>query len=123
MTGWVRQQPYADKAGPVGGDIQVGEAFNARWIRALPDGTFAVVTRTYYPAVDGGHRFLECDTEYAVCTDPADPGSTEQWSEGRPSPCEGDPTDEGALNAALAASEPTDIEWNVHAPAWAAVSE
>ncbi len=77
MSDWGRVQPPVCAAGDVGGDAQVGEAWSARWIRALPDGTFGVVDRAFYVAcVDGGYPYVERRTEYMICTDPTDPGSS-----------------------------------------------
>lgn len=122
VGGWERQLPLAGRAGDVGGDVQVGEAFGARWARRLDGGLWAVVTRSYYPAELHGARYLECDTEYLVCTDLSDPGGTEQWSDGRAVPCTGNPTGEGACNAAVGALGPDDGEWNTFAPRWAVAS-
>src|SRR6266511_1521424 len=46
----------------------------------------AMVTFTYYAALDLDDLatiYVERKTELLVCTDPADPGSTEQWSDYR----------------------------------------
>jgi hypothetical protein len=84
---WVRVAPEVAPGGHVGGDDQVGEAFSARWTMTLKPNLVCVVTRTYYAATDQTNArhpactHLECDTEYLVCTDPADPGGTEVWSD------------------------------------------
>lgn len=42
---WVRREPDVHVAGDTGGDIQVGEAYDARWTRPLDDGLTALVSR------------------------------------------------------------------------------
>lgn len=76
---WYRQDDCL--AGDVGGDAQISEAWEARFVRVLPDGQYAVVTRYFYVA--GGPFRLERQTAYTVCTDPNAPGDTEVWSDHR----------------------------------------
>lgn len=83
MSGWVRADPAVFAAGDVGGDTQVGDAWSARWVRQLPDGTWGVVDRGYYVADVGEGMYMECQTQYLICADPGDPGSSEIWSDSR----------------------------------------
>ena len=123
MSDWVRREPAVSTGIDWGGDVQVGDAFDARWTRSLDDGLTAMVSRTYYAIVPDqpGPRVREmerCD-EYLVCTDPSDPGGTEEWAEYRYRQVYGySPTDEGAERAAHATHEPSDAEWNRNAPAY-----
>jgi hypothetical protein len=127
---WQRCEPAVSLGGDCGGDVQVSDAFDARWQRQLPDGTTALITRSYYvvadqdggPTVGGPH--VECQTEYLVCTDPADPGMTEVWAdytyEALPTTAGTD--DQDARRAAEAARPATDDEWQMRvsdsAAAW-----
>ncbi len=83
---WVRDQRGGGvlPGGDVGGDVQLDESFSVRfWHRDHPG---ALVTYRYYTALDLDDLtsvYLERQTEYLVCTDPADPGSTEVWSDYR----------------------------------------
>jgi hypothetical protein len=91
---WTRVEPRVALAGDVS-ECQVGDAYSARWVGALADDTFAMVTRTYYLVREAGYQvvkplgyqvvgqtYLERDNEYLVCTDPDDPGGTEIRSAG-----------------------------------------
>lgn len=74
----------------VGGD-GAGAAFSTRYVKANDDGSFALITSYYYPVditarcgednPDAGRFDVENMTEYLVCMDLEDPGSTEVWSE------------------------------------------
>ena len=127
-TPWQRCLPEVCQAGDVGGDVQVSDAWEARWQRQLPDGHTARVTRAYYVAadqVDGtadGPVHLECQTEYLVCTDVSDPGGTEVWGDYTYAtvPLPTRPDAEAARRAVAAAGEPTDAEWRTQAPTWVA---
>jgi hypothetical protein len=80
---WVRDQHGGGvlPGGDVGGDRQVSESFSVRFHhRDLPG---VLVTYCYYAAVDEERPAaitVERQTEYLVCTDPADPGGSEVWS-------------------------------------------
>jgi hypothetical protein len=68
--------------GDCGGDIQDGESFSVRYIR--PDMPGSLITVTFYPVTYEelpGEWQVERQVEWMVCEDPADPGSTEIWSE------------------------------------------
>ncbi len=112
MSDWSRVQPAVCAAGDVGGDAQVGEAWSARWVRALSDGTFGVVDRAFYVAeVDGGFPYVERRTEYLICTDPTDPGSSERWSDAVYDTVDGEASDDLAYWAARHAEGPSVSEW------------
>lgn len=114
---WERQEPLAAPAGDVGPDNQVGAAYNARWVAPLVDGTFAVITRTYYLVNAGGTIIAERDDEYLYCTDPADPGSTEIGSDGAVSQIEDyDPSTETPQSLAEESFHPEPGEWDDFAP-------
>jgi hypothetical protein len=83
---WVRDQRGGGvlPGGDVGGDVQLDESFSVRfWHRHRPG---ALVTYPYYAALDLDDLatvYVERQTEYLVCTDPADPGGSEVWSDYR----------------------------------------
>ena len=77
---FTRQQPLVGAGGDAA-EYQVSDAFNARWNGRLSDGTWAVVTQTFYLADFEGRRFVESQVEYLWCRDPSDPGSTELSSD------------------------------------------
>jgi hypothetical protein len=121
--GWQRQLPLVGAGGDCGGDVQVSDAWDARWCKPLTDGTTALVTRSFYiidESMEGVGPFrLERRTEYLICADPADPGGTEEWSDYIDEIVaeDVDPCDRGGVAAAAAdAAEPTDDEWYRHAP-------
>lgn len=80
---WLPDGTGVVPSGQVGGDDQVGESFSVRFSRADRPG--ALITRSAYPvtAVAGceGQFLVRVMTEWLVCSDPADPGGTELWSE------------------------------------------
>jgi hypothetical protein len=83
---WVRDQAGGGvlPGGDVGGDAQLDESFSVRFHHRDQPG--ALVTYRYYAALDLDDLtsiYVERQTEYLVCTDPADPGSTEVWSDDR----------------------------------------
>lgn len=113
MGNWVRREPAVFTAGDVS-EVQTSDAWDARWVLDLPGDMFGVVTRAFYLTANGA----ECQTEYLVCTDPKDPGSTEEWSDYRFERVDG--TDPRRL--ADQACGPTDAEWGAVASSylWAA---
>lgn len=121
---WNRVGDGVLKAGDVGGDGQVGEAFEARWWHPLADGTFAVISRYYYVAERGGQLVLEGYTEYLVCASLDDPGSTERWSgQSAYGVCDGEATDAEAYGCAEWGCRPLgDDEWAPVAPGWAVLA-
>lgn len=90
---WQAMDTEPINGGTVGGD-GAGEAWSVRFGKRNPDGTYALITSSYY-TVDIAMRYesddysedtparfeVENQTEYLVCTDVGDPGSTEQWSD------------------------------------------
>ncbi len=83
---WVRDQTGGGvlPGGDVGGDAQLDESFSVRFHHRERPG--ALVTYRYYPALDLDDLvtvYVERQTELLVCTNPADPGSTEVWSDYR----------------------------------------
>jgi len=70
--------------GDVGGDAQLDESFSVRFHHRHQPG--AMVTYRYYAALDLDDLttvYVERQAELLACTDPADPGGTEVWSEYR----------------------------------------
>lgn len=79
---WQRQEPLVYSAEVDGGDCQVTGAWGVRWARQLSDGTYALVDEVYYGVkVDGSYR-MERQTEYRICRNLDDPGSSEICSDG-----------------------------------------
>ncbi len=83
---WVRDQRGGGvlPGGDVGGDAQLDESFSVRFHHRHRPG--ALVTVRYYAALDLDDLttiYVERQTELLACTDPADPGSTEVWSDYR----------------------------------------
>lgn len=79
--GWVETGELAN-AGDVGGDSQVGEAYDRRFVH--PDKPGCLITVYAYgvayenDAVEGGLEYgVEEMIERLICTDMADPGGTE----------------------------------------------
>jgi hypothetical protein len=67
--------------GDVGGDRQASESFSVRFHHRDHPGV--LVTYSYYAAVDEENLSaitVDRETEFMVCTDPADPGGSEVWS-------------------------------------------
>jgi len=83
---WVRDQRGGGvlPGGDIGGDAQLDESFSVRfWHR---DRQGALVGYCYYAALDLDDLttvYVERQTELLVCTDPDDPGGTEEWSDYR----------------------------------------
>jgi hypothetical protein len=119
VTGWTRVEPAAAEAGDCGGDAQTGEAWSARWIRQLPDGSWGVVDRTFYPADVGDGPYVERQTSYVICTNPDDPGSSEVWSDAVHDVVAGGESDrEEIVSLAVHADGPSESEWVAVIP-WA----
>jgi hypothetical protein len=83
---WVRDQRGGGvlPGGDVGGDVQLDESFSVRFHHRHQPG--ALVTYCYYAALDLDDLTtisVERQTELLVCSDPADPGDTEVWSDSR----------------------------------------
>lgn len=119
---WQRREPAIfDGDGQPGGDLQTSEAYSVRWTRPIENGLYAFVTRYYYVAAeDGGSTRIEEQTEYLVCTDPSEPGGTEQTADYgyRTVPWPGPFDDAAARAAAGRAPEPTVAEWAEMMPRW-----
>jgi hypothetical protein len=83
---WVHDQRGGSvlPGGDVGGDAQLDESFSVRFHHRDRPG--ALVTYRYHAALDLDDLttiYMERQTEYVVCTDPADPGGSEVWSDYR----------------------------------------
>ena len=80
---WLPDETGIGFGGHVGGDVQVGESFSVRYSRA--DRPRARIARTAYAVNLGseskGQFLVRVQTEWLVCSDPADPGGTELWSD------------------------------------------
>lgn len=107
-----------DDRGPVrngqpGGDRQIDDAWNRRFVQDLDDGTFAVIDVDFYTAELDGRTILERQTEYTLCTDPKAPGDSELWADVRHVEVEfsGVPTDDDAHRACLAVSA-DEFDWD-----------
>jgi hypothetical protein len=102
---WVRDQRGGGvlPGGDVGGDAQLDESFSVRFHHRHRPG--ALVTFHYYAALDLDDLttvYVERQTEYLVCTDPSDPGSTEVRSDYRYETVQ---RDLGSVEAATAAAK------------------
>jgi hypothetical protein len=80
---WVRDQRGGGvlPGGDLGGDAQLDESFSVRFHHRDHPG--ALVTYRYYAALDLNDLttvYVERQTEYLVCTNLADPGGSEVWS-------------------------------------------
>jgi hypothetical protein len=73
--------------GDAAGDIQVGESYSVRFV--APEMPGSLITLWFY-AVEyaelPGEFVVQRQVEWLTCTDPADPGGTETWSDER---CDG----------------------------------
>jgi hypothetical protein len=85
-TVWKDDGHGIGKAGDVGGDIQVGEAYCRRFVHSRLAGRHIEVRA--YPVAnsqpDPGAEptiSLDVQTELMVATDPEDPGGSEEWSD------------------------------------------
>lgn len=83
---WKDDEHGISRAGDVGGDIQIGEAYSRRFVHSRLAGRHIEVSA--YPVAnnqpDPGAEpviSLEIQTELMVATDPDDPGGTEVWSD------------------------------------------
>jgi hypothetical protein len=83
VSGWQPDGTGIVSNGDCGGDIQRGDSYSVRYRH--PQLPHAVITRSAYAAEDTdrnpGEFFVQVETEWIVCTDPADPGGTETWSD------------------------------------------
>lgn len=86
-TIYTEQGEFSANGGDVGGDNQVTDAANRRFVAKLPEGNFAVIDvyafGTSEEMEEGAYaqRDVTEMTFYTVCTDPTDPGSTEVYSD------------------------------------------
>lgn len=116
-----RRQPdvYVEK-GPRN-DWQTSDTTcTARWTVALTDGTYGLVTRAFYTAVDVDARaYVECENEYLICHDPAMPGDTEVASDVVYVTEVADPDSADLSELAAQAGAPDEEEWQQHAPEFA----
>ena len=83
---WRELGSGASPAGDVGGDAQEGDAFSRHWVADLPNGLFARIEIAFYvqrsdDQEDAPALVIARQTEYLVCRDPDDAGSTELASE------------------------------------------
>lgn len=94
---WIPQGGVEDP-GDIGGDVQAGAAHSRRFIRWMPSvSKWAVINDAYYQIEDerssrvDGPLYAHCNgptvtgidrqVELIICTDPADPGGTEEWAD------------------------------------------
>ena len=117
---WTRCEPVVSPAGEASRH-QVGEAYNTRWATKLTDGTYGLITRTYFlfrRPIDGVYEVLRHD-EYLVCSNLADPGGTEIVSEVLPADIDSQyPQGEDLQALARDAEPPQPGEWERDAPTW-----
>lgn len=78
LSPWERRDPWTFTAADAGGPDQLSNvAYESRWSAKLTDNSYGVITRYFYVIDRDGEVFLEEQTEYMWCTDPAHPGDTE----------------------------------------------
>jgi hypothetical protein len=68
MSDWTECQPNGpQKAGEVGGDHQVTEAYSRRWWRRHPDGErYLVIEFTTYGVLMKGRRWMETEVVHEI---------------------------------------------------------
>lgn len=93
LDDWTEREPAGPvDGGDIGGDVQLGTAWERSWARPTPGmpGHWSVLTSSYYLAVEPGpdgtaaadaERYVQHQVSRLVCTNPADPGGSEVWSE------------------------------------------
>jgi hypothetical protein len=122
---WTRREPWVHGNNWPGGDNQKEDAWDCEWWTQLSDGTYGVVTRYFYVAADldvdsdtEGDSYIECRTEYMVCTDWDRPGDTEINSDQQYETVD-DTATMDTRELAMKAEEPTSAEWVAYAPEFA----
>ncbi|GAA0719729.1 hypothetical protein Drose_06030 [Dactylosporangium roseum] len=120
MSAWQRRSPEVAVAGQVGGDWQIGVAYDAKWARLLPGGLWAIVIRTCFRQENDGGELLTTDTDYSVRDHADASGDAEIASNGRVFGTDrpGRFTDADVQAEARYARAPTDAEWNAAMPDW-----
>lgn len=113
--------PEPRPGGDVGGDGQVTHAWSRQFVRPLRDGTFAVIT-VYVYVHDERMRTADDtltdplsmtrQTEFTVCRNPADVGSTDEFSDSTYVPVPGVANTEDAARAVCAAVDPAQFTWD-----------
>lgn len=80
---WQEKDDLFKDAGDTGGDVQVGKAYSRRFFN--PDLPGRLVTMCLYPIREEGSAVVgvQMQTEFMICRDTEDPGSTEEWSDYR----------------------------------------
>lgn len=80
---WQEKGSLFEDAGDVGGDIQVGKSFERRFVN--PDLPGRLIDVTLYPVQEEGAVVVDVQmhTEFMICQDIEDPGSTEEWCDYR----------------------------------------
>lgn len=126
---WTTQKPAVAKDGEVGGD-GAGESWSVRWIKSLPDGTFAAVTSYYYPVdssargdgdPESSTRFgVENAIFYSYCTDQTDVGGSETSADTRFVGVASDLTEQQAIEQAERAAHDEASNGYLHSHQWLA---
>lgn len=100
-------------AGDTGGDYQMSEAWSRRFVREAPDGEHLVVTVAFYVERPPGLPVpqIMCQIEYVRCTDPRDPGATEQYADYTFAAVDGNVSEDRA-KALCEQLRAEDIEWD-----------
>ncbi len=89
-NGWRRHRLIVDgDSSSAMGDDAVGRSWDQRYFKQLPDGTWAIITDVYYVEQTKTYNQPEVEpafvvtnrTEYVVCTDVTDLGSTELYTD------------------------------------------
>jgi len=110
----VGAQPH----GTCGGDVQVTEAYGRRFMQVLPDGTWAVVTYSWYGIAEGVEvtgdtvaQVVEQQIEYLILADPYDLDRNEWWADDFEKNYDPEPTTAGVRKWAEQFTA-ADIEWD-----------
>jgi hypothetical protein len=117
---WERVEPEVVDMGRVSAETQVSDnAYATSWWAPLADGSFAVVTRTYFVSNNAGNVVLTRTDDYIVCTDYSQPSATELKSDWNLTTFDDDDDDPNFLDLhqlAVDSFPPDPGEWQIHGP-------
>jgi hypothetical protein len=114
---WTRMDPAATEGAWNPGRGQLEDAWEARWVAALADDTYAVLIRTFYLAQTGRRVYIEQETSYVV-SEVADDPMFEGWlrSTNVYAEVDVDPESVNVKELAEQAPDPVHGEWAQNGP-------